>query len=314
MGHARSPACLALPGAARAYPELAVAELGLLARETLRSGSAGAVVAVFERSFYAVFDGQWVCVGSLELGSGPLQVLCENRLSRRPSPGDVVTVHGAALRVNGVPFASFEAASVWTPERAPARTLVRLRAGLGAVDGLWHAYPPEEGLAAAGRVRLPAKPSPIVAAATPGFTALDRIVMSGFRRQAPSPANVAALVKLIGLGPGLTPSGDDLLAGALIALAALNLCDLRDTLWNACRQDLARTNEISRAHLRAAALGYGAAALHAAIHTTINGDTERVETALAAVSAIGHTSGRDGFAGVLVVLRALERHLADDEQ
>jgi hypothetical protein len=268
---------------------------------------------VFERSFYAVFDNQWVCVGSLELGSGPLQVLCENRLSRRLSLGDVVTVNGAALRVNGVPFASLEAASVWRPERPPAWTLDRLRAGLGVVDSRSHAFPPEEGLAAAGRVRLPSKPSPIVAAAAPGFTALDHIVTRALRRQAPSPADVAALVKLVGLGPGLTPSGDDLLGGALIALAALNLFDLRNTLWNACRQHLARTNEISRAHLRAAALGYGAAALHTAIHTTINGDTERVETALAAVSAIGHTSGRDGFAGVLIVLRALERHLADDE-
>jgi hypothetical protein len=314
MGHARTPASPASPRAAHAYPELAVTELGPLALEALRSGSVGTIVAVFARSFYAVFGGQWVCVGSLELGSGPLQVLCESRPSRWPAIGDVVTVNGAALRMNGVPFASFDAARVWTPARASAWTLDCLRAGLGAVDEFSRADPLEEGLAAAGHVRLPARPSPIVAAAAPGFSALDRIVTGALRREAPCPADVAALVGLIGLGPGLTPSGDDLLGGALIALATLNLFDLRDMLWNACRQHLARTNEISQAHLRAAALGYGAAALHAAIHTTIGGETDRVEMALAAVSAIGHTSGRDGFAGVLIVLRALDRRLAGDAQ
>jgi hypothetical protein len=151
-------------------------------------------------------------------------------------------------------------------------------------------------------------------AATPGVIALDCIVADALDGRAPLPADCGELTRLIGLGPGLTPSGDDVLAGALVALATLDLLDLRDVLWNVCREHLARTNDISRVHLRAAALGYGAAALHAAIHTTIGGRADRVEQAIAAVSAIGHSSGRDGFAGVLIVLRAVERHLAGARQ
>lgn len=124
----------------------------------------------------------------------------------------------------------------------------------------------------------------------------------------------AQLTGLIGLGPGLTPSGDDLLGGTLIALAAFGFLDARNMLWDGCRQHLDRTNEISRAHLGAAALGCGAAALHTAIHATMNGRVDLIGPALSAVSAIGHTSGRDAFAGALIVLRAIERHFEGDHK
>jgi hypothetical protein len=229
--------------------------------------------------------------------------------------GNTAAVAGSIFYTDNKPFATFEAASTWAPERAPSWTLDSLRIGLGAVDEFWHVGPAEEGLAAAGaRVPLRAKPSPMIEAATPGVIALDCIVGDALEGCAPLPADCAELTRLIGLGPGLTPSGDDVLAGALVALAALGLLDLRDMLWNVCREHLARTNDISRVHLRTAALGYGAAALHAAIHTTMGGRADRVERAIAAVSAIGHSSGRDGFAGVLIVLRAVERHLAGARQ
>jgi len=296
-------------------PVPAVTELGLLAQVALQGRSTGRVVAVFESSFYAVLGGHWICIGLPYLGSGPLHVLCESRPLRWPMVGNTAVVAGSVFYTDNKPFATFEAASTWAPERAPGWTLNSLRMGLGAVDEFWHVGPAEQGLAAAGaRMPLRAKPSPMIEAATPGFIALDGIVGDALEGHAPLPADCAELTRLIGLGPGLTPSGDDVLAGALVALAALGLLDARDMLWNVCREHLARTNDISRAHLRAAALGYGAAALHAAIHTTIGGRAGRVEQAIAAVSAIGHSSGRDGFAGALIVLRAVERHLAGARQ
>ena len=302
-------------GRAGMRPVPAVVELGLLALEALQDRSTGRVVAVFENSFYAVLGSRWICIGLPYLGSGPLHVLCEARPLCWPTVGNTAAVAGSIFYTDNKPFATFDAASTWAPERAPSWTLNSLRIGLGAVDEFWRVGPAEEGLAAAGaRVPLRAKPSPIIEAAASGFTALDSIVGDALDGRAPLPADCAELTRLIGLGPGLTPSGDDLLAGALIALAALGLLDVRDMLWNVCREHLARTNDISRAHLRTAALGYGAAALHAAIHATIGGRADHVEQAIAAVSAIGHSSGRDGFAGGLIVLRAVERHLAGDRQ
>lgn len=298
----------------RMRPVPAVTELGLLAEKALRGEGTGRVAAVFESSFYAVLGGRWVCVGLPYLGSGPLHVLCESRPLWWPTEGTMVAVTGSTLCIDNKPFATFDDASIWGPELAPSWTRAGLRLGLGAVDESWRVGPAEEGLAAAGFARLPAKLTPLVATAIPGIVALDRVIKNALEGRAPSPADCAELVKLIGLGPGLTPSGDDLIAGALIALAALDLLNVRDLLWRACHEHLDRTNDISQVHLRTAAMGYGVAAMHAAIHATISGDADRVEQALAAVSAIGHSSGRDGFAGVLIVLRAVERHLAGDRQ
>lgn len=288
---------------ASAVADMVVTELGLFAREALRSGSAGQVVAVFERSFYAVLDDKWICVGAPEIGSGPLHVLGPRGPSRRLTPGDSVAVVGSALWIEETPFARFDAASVWTPEAAPRWTISSLRTGLHAVDQIWHGDLIEHGLASAGCAE-PLDNSPrFVQAAMPGIDALKRIVEGGCERDVRS--DPPGLVSLIGLGPGLTPSGDDLIGGALIALAALGRVDLRDLLWEKCCGYLDRTNEISRAHLATAARGYGAVALHTALHATMSGRVEQIYPAIAAVAAIGHTSGRDAFAGALIVLRML---------
>jgi hypothetical protein len=60
--------------------------------------------------------------------------------------------------------------------------------------------------------------------------------------------------------------------------------------------------------MQAAALGYGASALHAALHATMSGRVEQLYPAIAALATIGHTSGRDAFAGALIVLRCFARH------
>jgi len=287
---------------------LVVTELGILAYEALQRGRRGQVMAVFERSFYVVLDDFLICIGSREIDSGPLHVLCANHQQRELKRGDAVAVIGTTIQVAGKPFATFDAASVWAPEHISNWTLSDLRAGLGAVDQFWCGRLIEEGLAAAGCARFPVTCSRLVDAARPGVAALACIVDRGLEGHAITDGG--ELAKLIGLGPGLTPSGDDLLGGALIALASLGFLNVREILWDICRGQLARTNEISQAHLRAAALGHGAAALHTAIHATMTGRVDLMTQALSAVSAIGHTSGRDGFAGVLVALRAVVRYLS----
>lgn len=302
------------PGRAEIRQVPAIHELGLLAEKVLQVESVGRVVAVFDRSFYAVLGSQWICVGLPHLGSGPLHVLCERRPLCWPAVGATAAVTGSILVIDNKPFATFNGASIWKPELAPGWTRAGLRLGLGAVDQFWRASLAEEGLAAAGCAQLPTKPTPLVNVAAPGIVALDSIIKNALDERIPSAADCAEVVKLIGLGPGLTPSGDDLIGGALIALAALDLLNVRDIVWRVCREHLCRTNDISRVHLRTAALGYGAAAMHDAIRATMRGEVGCVERALAAVSAIGHSSGRDGFAGALIALRAVERNFSDDQE
>jgi hypothetical protein len=101
---------------------------------------------------------------------------------------------------------------------------------------------------------------------------------------------------LIGLGPGLTPAGDDFVGGAMIALRTFGHVDVavRIAAW-ALPLAEERTSRISRAHLECAAMGEG----HEALHDWLDGfrpaDLERL-------ARIGHTSGLDAAAGAAAAL------------
>jgi len=116
---------------------------------------------------------------------------------------------------------------------------------------------------------------------------------------------VEEIAELVGLGPGLTPSGDDLLGGAMIALQALGVDVAARALAD---RVLARartgTSAISSAHLSAAAEGSGALALHQAITALARGDACRLRAALDRVGRVGATSGWDGLAGAVLVFKA----------
>lgn len=291
----------------------AVTEVGVLARRVLRGPRHGRIAAVFERSLYAVFGDEWICIGQNAIDSGPLHVLCKGLDPHRFSRGQRISVLDTTMAAGDVTITGLDAAPVWTPAPPPSWTQASLRAGLAAADAAWSVAPAEEGLAAAGCQRMPAPPSRVLAAAAPGLAALQRLIEAGLGGNSCGQRNDLEIAGLIGLGPGLTPSGDDLLGGALVALASLGCDRARDVLWNACRAHLDRTGEISAAHLRSAARGYAASALHVAIHATISGRTDLVAPAVAALSLIGHSSGRDAFAGALIALRAVARLAARGE-
>lgn len=112
---------------------------------------------------------------------------------------------------------------------------------------------------------------------------------------------------LVGLGSGLTPAGDDLIGGALIALRAVGgkATAKRFATW-ALRLAKTRTNRISRAHLQCAASGEGHEALHLALSAILAGQ-RNLGTELAALRRIGHTSGMDALSGVLLALNVTDR-------
>lgn len=286
------------PAGANARLKAAAAvEIGCLAGATLRRRGAGRIVAAFERSFYVQFGDGWICVGNMSIGSGPLNVVCDARPSRA-AVGDAVWVRDSTLWGASGPLVQLASASIWRPDAIPAWSAASLRQGLEVVDDLWTGALTEGGLAAAGCAAPASDPPLLLKVAAPGLAAVREFLSAPDHQFDPMGFGC-----LIGLGPGLTPSGDDLIGGVLIALAALSRTELRDRLWRHCLELTEHTNDISRVHLRAAALGFGAVALHRAIHATMTGKVEDLGPALAALTAIGHTSGRDAFAGSLIVLR-----------
>ena len=112
----------------------------------------------------------------------------------------------------------------------------------------------------------------------------------------------SAVGALVGRGAGLTPSGDDALAGALLVARAL---DGGDAMADAVRARLGATTAVSAALLDAAADGYAARPVVTLVDAAVAGDAAAVARALPGVLAIGHTSGRDTVAGIRAALDAL---------
>ena len=155
--------------------------------------------------------------------------------------------------------------------------------------------PQLEKLRAAAAQRIPAegfgclligKHNALSGHAQPALDALERWLVGN--------AIVEEAQQLIGLGPGLTPSGDDYLGGMLVALRRTGRTMQAEGLWRWLQPRLReRTSAISAAHLAAAAAGEG----HEALHSVLDGELD-----LDALDAVGHTSGWDALAGAAAVL------------
>lgn len=116
------------------------------------------------------------------------------------------------------------------------------------------------------------------------------------------------VLRLLGLGPGLTPAGDDVLAGLLLGLAARH--DLRDPLAAAVlRHAPARTTWLSARLLALAADGLAApAAVAVADALAGHGDDAALTGALPRLLATGHTSGPAMAQGLLLAAETAQRH------
>jgi hypothetical protein len=116
------------------------------------------------------------------------------------------------------------------------------------------------------------------------------------------------LDKLIGLGAGLTPSGDDLLVGCLAGL----WCIVQDksermqfvsNLGKAVIRLSHQTNDISSAYLYHATQGQVSSRLADLAEAICRGEnSDRLLTATESAMQVGHTSGMDAVTGLLVGL------------
>ena len=137
-----------------------------------------------------------------------------------------------------------------------------------------------------------------------GMRAVADWIAAGWDRPRPPPATPPQeAAALIGLGPGLTPAGDDFIGGVLLALHALRRTRLAERLGSwVLAESPGRTGAVSRAHLRAAARGMGAEPIHRALHSLLPPSAAGLDPALDDAAAIGHGSGLDTLAGVAAVL------------
>ncbi|MGH7319957.1 MAG: DUF2877 domain-containing protein [Candidatus Rokuibacteriota bacterium] len=309
------PLAWRLPAAGDRFP---VELLGRAAGAAFAAESQWWVLAVFRRTFYCESAaGALVCLGPRSMGAGPL-----NAIAAIPPAmawdaaglraGASATRHGSAFGVDGRFVFSLDGSGTWRPPAMPAGgDPAALARGLAALAAAARVRAPREGL---GRL-IPlladgpgtgadgALEAPALRLALRGARALAWWLgraLAGRRTDVPSPPD--DVTSLIGLGPGLTPSGDDFLGGALMTLHALGRSGPADALgaWVLARAS-SRTHAISRAHLACAVQGEGMAAAHETLVALAGPESPRgLPACLDAVEAIGHTSGWDALAGAWV--------------
>lgn len=237
---------------------------GRFARAALSEGP-GEVCAVFRRSFYLRVRDQYACIGDASLGRGPLNALVAQ--FAEPAIGQRLSI-------------SVEGAAQWAPRPMNGAARPQLGALRASLDG----HVPLDGL---GCTILGVE-NALSVHAQPALDALDRWLAGH--------ALGGEVEQLIGLGPGLTPSGDDYLGGVLIGLRWLGRASQTDSLWRWLAPRLAsRTSAISAAHLEAAAAGEAHEALHLALENP---------PLAGKLASVGHCSGWDALAGAVAVLRA----------
>ena len=254
-------------------------------------------------------DGLLTLLGST-LGNAPYGVRvglpAGLAFSDRLRPGQRVGCRAAVLRVAGADFAvDLGAAEVWRCELgSPCIDLAR-PAVASAWQTAWQAL--------ARHCRRPGV-DPLTDSVHLGGWALAHA-----SRSRCAPAAAAAIGRLIGRGPGLTPAGDDLIVGFLAGLWSTRGDDparrrFLDRLAAIVDGAAAATGEISRSHLRHATSGSVAEALAGLVRAIGEGDPPpEVGRAAGMALSVGHTSGGDGVFGLLLGIACWSSRLTGRE-
>ena len=236
--------------------------IGLGVEEVLRQPGRGRVAAVYARATYVELPGGVFALTASDVPLGPLH-------ARVPLPLDLeagtpVVAKGGSLDVGGRAM-SFTGTPVWRGALPDP----------GALD---------PAALLAGDVLRTAPPSALLG--HPWRPLLDRAMAHLEKGELDG-----AAAALGGAGPGLTPAGDDALAGILVAARARSGPGAEDELDEVAAT--VRTSDLSRAFLRWAARGQSIAPVHDVLCAVATGDRSGAEAASGELCAFGHSSGAD---------------------
>ncbi len=249
--------------------------VGAGAREVLATLGPGEVLAVYRRAAYLRLPGGIVALVVPGVPPGPLWIAGGLDPEASLGLGDPVAVGDGWLEVAG------------------------RRLDVGGADTWRGPLPDPAALRAARPLALD------VLAAAPPSSLLDEPWRPALR-QAEATVGTGDLVEaagiLGGLGPGLTPAGDDALAGILLARRGLAGASTEEDLMAVARA--ARTTDLSAALLSWAARGQAVEPVHDLLSAVAAGDRPTAAAATARVAALGASSGADLLLGLRLGLSA----------
>jgi hypothetical protein len=282
-----------------------------------KEGFAGSVLSVFAGACNLVSDqGEVVALVSQRVGNGPLNIVLEKDafLSMGLEAGLPVKGDRRSIRVgealNSEPYRiSLAGAEVWEPRLEwdgldadrPA-----LKANLAYLHDYLIAQAPAESLAcllvagSAGGRSLESTYRKVAQRAIEGLLAALRV--------GDCQGIAVGAAALAGLGPGLTPAGDDFLLGLMAGLRTWPqfLAGRGVSVEEACQAiygaAAGRTNLLSMALLRSASQGMLGEAWHILLAALRQGKDGEVREAADRILSFGGTSGADALSGFLAII------------
>ena len=242
--------------------------IGRAVAAALRLNGSGRVVAVFSLAIYIECSGELFALVPITQASGPLHA----RVSVLPltQTGASVAIKESQLFIEGDHI--WLSKDIWEPPSvADLDSAVKF---LGEI----FMHEPLVGLqeSSPGSLEMVLKPF-LLRNDLPGACAL-----------------------IFGRGIGLTPAGDDVCAGLLIAHHLRGSLDEAEHVKMAIE---APTHEISRAFLKWAAKGEGIEPLFLLLSACSNRTADLTQRYLKVLASIGHTSGLDLLYGLLIGLK-----------
>ena len=290
---------------------------GRVARAIRQEGWTGEVIAVHPNSLYFTDeDDEIYAIVRQPLGNGPLNLVIPvepAHVFNGLALGTSLASTGANLGIGEGITIGLEGAAVWDPKAYAAAGAdgALLERGLAELcRGIPRRAPAESLLRLLPYLEDEDLPEPFERVAHfPRSHALIGGLAESLAQRDRRRLKVVTS-SLAGLGPGMTPAGDDFIAGVLLALALVRAQRsdpaLNDVASMLVETAAPRTHEISAAYLRAAYDGQVSERWHPLLAALAAGDAKQITATVEPVLATGETSGADMLAGFVVGIGALQ--------
>jgi len=292
---------------------LHAASIGHLAAAILQEHNSASVIGNTSRGIFLLTSQQNVVFLSYETFRGPLTI---NLKMQSDQPLPVFNGQVASMQLDEISLADLgvhillDQAQPWRPPAPPqsilpldqidstlrqiTRTIIATNRGVGFVPLLPFIYD------------LPARPTVPISLQP---TIVSVVLLKQQILKPPISANLAQIKDLMGLGRGLTPSGDDLINGLLLAFNRLPQriqyqAQLEELNREVVEMAFTKTTALSANLIKAASQGSADERLLRALDGLLTGELAPDEV-IQILETYGSSSGFDAFAGISLLIQAL---------
>jgi hypothetical protein len=292
-----------------------VISLDNLAKVAVENNLFGHVIAVFDSSIYVQITDKIVCLGNKSLKNSPITIItslpenfsfktCKLKIEEK------VSFFDRNIRIQNTTFAIDEKTKIWHPaETKYPFMLDNVRQGIRYFHKiLQHKDVEPRGLSEILFFKnLNVKELNYNKKVLSEISECKRwICQSLVKKNRDCMSRPYWSENLLGLGFGLTPSGDDFIGGVMIGLHICKKVKTAQCIWRHVYKNISYlTTPIAGAHLYAASTGLGPGDIHKLADAILSANAEGMAELVKSLDMIGHTSGWDIFAGVYIVIEAL---------